>query len=238
MPILDRPDPAETRPERVIAASSCTLTEACVERARTLLVAAGCEVVVFHATGKGGAAMEAEIRAGRCAGVLDLALGELADALCGGAMSAGPTRLTAAAERDVPQVVAPGGMDVVRFLALDAVPRAAIARPLEVHGPALTLLRTTPSEAAALGQALGAKAARAPATTRVLLPRRGLSALDLEGRAGADRGARAALFAALRAAAGATPVRELDLHLLDPALAFAAARELLGLLAERTADRA
>ena len=47
--------------------------------------------------------------------MLDVTTTELADELVGGVLSAGPDRLTAAAPPGMPQVVAPGALDMVNF---------------------------------------------------------------------------------------------------------------------------
>src|SRR6185436_12198489 len=85
---------AEDKP--IVAATMFGVTTPCVERARAVLESAGYEVLVFHATGNGGQAMESLIREGMFAGVLDLTTTELADEYVGGFLSAGPERLTAA----------------------------------------------------------------------------------------------------------------------------------------------
>ncbi len=74
----------QDRVRPVVAATMFGVTTPCVERARTLLEAGGCEVIVFHATGVGGRAMEGLIREGMIDGVLDLTTTELADELVGG----------------------------------------------------------------------------------------------------------------------------------------------------------
>src|SRR4051794_19792395 len=79
-------------------------TAPCVEEARRVVGAGGFEVRAFPATGSGGKALESSVREGLFAGVLDLTTTELAAALVGGALSAGPDRLTAAALAGVPQV--------------------------------------------------------------------------------------------------------------------------------------
>ena len=56
-------------------------------------------MLVFHATGTGGRAMEALVAAGFLAGVLDVTTTELADELVGGVLTAGPDRLEAAGAR-------------------------------------------------------------------------------------------------------------------------------------------
>ena len=88
-------DPVEYgRP--LIAATMFGVTTPCVTVARERLEALGYEVLVFHATGSGGRAMEALIRSGAIDGVLDVTTTELADEIGGGVLSAGPDRLDAA----------------------------------------------------------------------------------------------------------------------------------------------
>ena len=65
----------------LVAATMFGVTTPCVERARDVLQDAGYEVLVFHATGNGGQAMESLIADGVLAGVLDLTTTELADEL-------------------------------------------------------------------------------------------------------------------------------------------------------------
>ncbi len=92
----------------VVAATMFGVTTPCVERARRGLEEAGCEVIVFHATGVGGQAMEGLIRDGEIDAVLDLTTTEMADEVVGGILSAGADRLRAAGRRGIPQVVSLG----------------------------------------------------------------------------------------------------------------------------------
>jgi uncharacterized protein (UPF0261 family) len=86
----------------LVAATMFGVTTPCVQRARQVLEEAGYEVLVFHATGSGGQAMESLIADGLIAGVLDITTTELADELVGGVLSAGPDRLTVAGRYGVP----------------------------------------------------------------------------------------------------------------------------------------
>jgi uncharacterized protein (UPF0261 family) len=86
----------------VVAATMFGVTTPAVTAAREELVGRGYEVLVFHATGTGGRAMEGLVEAGYVAGVLDLTTTELADDLVGGVLSAGPHRLEAAGRLGVP----------------------------------------------------------------------------------------------------------------------------------------
>ena len=97
----------------IIVASMFGNTTECVLAARKILEQAGYEVLVFHATGTGGRTMESLIESGLVSGVLDITTTEWADELVGGVLSAGQTRLEAAAKQGVPAIVAPGCLDMV-----------------------------------------------------------------------------------------------------------------------------
>jgi len=225
------PVPAGERP--LIAATMFGVTTPCVEHARALLEREGFEVLVFHATGSGGRTMEALIDSGLIAGVLDVTTTELADELVGGVLSAGPERLTAAARAGIPQVVSVGALDMVNFLAFETVPARFAGRRFHRHNANVTLMRTTPEENAALGRELAAKLAGARPPATVVLPLRGVSAIDRAGQSFDDPEARAALFDAIRAHAGGTRVVEVDAHVNDPAFAERLVQELVSALRAR-----
>ena len=116
-------NPSRSTPDKpLLTATMFGVTTPCVETARRVAEQAGYEVLVFHATGTGGMTMESFIHDGLIAGVLDLTTTELADELVGGILSAGKDRLTAAAMRGVPQVIAPGALDMVNFGPTETVP--------------------------------------------------------------------------------------------------------------------
>nr|WP_311132276.1 Tm-1-like ATP-binding domain-containing protein [Nonomuraea gerenzanensis]SBO93749.1 Transcriptional regulator [Nonomuraea gerenzanensis] len=193
-----RETPAEDRP--LVAATMFGVTTPAVNAARARLEELGYEVVVFHATGAGGRAMEALVRDGYFAGVLDLTTTELADELVGGVLSAGPERLTAAGAAGVPQVVSLGAVDMVNFGPVETVPERFRQRRLLVHNPTVTLMRTTAEECAGIGREIGTKLAAATGPVALFVPRGGVSAVDVEGGPFHDPGADAACFAAVLAA--------------------------------------
>jgi len=211
----------------LVAASMFGVTTACVERARAVLEANGCEVLVFHATGSGGRTLESLAASGMLAGVLDLTTTELADELVGGFLSAGPERLTAAGKAGIPQVVSVGALDMVNFHGMESVPEEFRGRKLYRHNANVTLMRTTPEECRELGRVIGTKLAAAKGEAILLFPRQGISAIDREGQPFYDPVARAELFHGLRESHGSVPLVELDLHINDPAFADASANELL-----------
>jgi uncharacterized protein (UPF0261 family) len=217
-------DTASSRP--IVAATMFGVTTSCVNRIRALLENAGFEVLVFHATGTGGQAMERLIRDGFIHAVADITTTELADELVGGVLSAGPHRLEAAAIAGVPQVISVGALDMVNFGPRDSVPDKFRGRTCYQHNPSVTLMRTTKEEAATLGRMVAEKANAARGDVAILLPLRGVSAIDAAGQPFYDPEADGAMFEAIRSTAR-VKVIEMDAHINDPEFAMRAASELI-----------
>jgi len=211
------------------------VTTPCVQAAREVLEDRGYETIVFHATGTGGRAMENLIREGVIDGVLDVTTTEWADELVGGVLSAGPDRLDAAAEKGIPQVVAPGALDMVNFGPRESVPEKFENRTFHVHNPQVTLMRTTPEENAELGRIIAEKLNDATGPTALALPLGGISMLDEDGADFDDAEADAALFDALRAHLDETvELIESEATINDEAFAQVIADKLDAYLHERS----
>jgi uncharacterized protein (UPF0261 family) len=221
----------------LVVASMFGNTTKCIEAAIPLLEQAGYEVLVFHATGTGGRAMEALIASGLVAGVLDITTTELADEVVGGVLSAGPERLDAAAKNGVPAIVVPGCLDMVNFSEKPSVPARFAGRTFYIHNPQVTLMRTTPEESAELGRLVAAKlnASRGPVT--VLIPRRGISVISAAGGPFHDPQADAALFQSLETGLRpGIPCQSLDCDINDPAFARACVDALLTNIRRQATD--
>ncbi|MGC6461557.1 MAG: Tm-1-like ATP-binding domain-containing protein [Pirellulaceae bacterium] len=214
----------------LVVASMFGVTTPCVQVARGVLEQAGYEVLIFHATGTGGQAMESLIREGLIAGVLDITTTELADELVGGVLTAGPGRLTAASELGVPQVISVGALDMVNFGSPETVPQKFADRLFYQHNPVVTLMRTSVSECRQLGKEVGRKVAMSNGPAEVLFPCQGVSAIDAEGQAFEDQEARMALLEGLKSTCGAARMEVMDAHINDPEFAQAAAQRLLSLM--------
>ncbi|MDR0959263.1 MAG: Tm-1-like ATP-binding domain-containing protein [Propionibacteriaceae bacterium] len=182
----------------VVGVTMFGVTTPAANEARERLGELGYEVLVFHATGAGGLAMEKLVDSGLIVGVCDLTTTELADDLVGGVLTAGPHRLEKAGELGVPQVVSVGALDMVNFGPMDTVPAQFAERKLLVHNPTVTLMRTTVDENAELGRRIARKLAAATGPVDLYLPLRGVSAIDVEGGPFYDADADEALFQALR----------------------------------------
>ena len=211
-----------------IAATMFGVTTPCVTAARNVLEERGFEVLVFHATGTGGQAMEQLIEDGAFRAVLDITTTELADELVGGVMSAGPHRLEAAGRKGIPQVVCPGAIDMVNFGPVETVPTHFRNRNLYLHNPSVTLMRTTPEECAEIARVTAARLNPASGPVTILIPLQGVSAIDKVGGTFYSPDALDAYRRTLKTSLNSTiRVVELDAHINDNRFSVVAADLLI-----------
>lgn len=224
--------PLENGEKPLIAATMFGVTTPCVTTAREYLEQRGYEVLVFHATGTGGKAMESLIQSGFIKGVLDVTTTEWCDELVGGVLSAGPNRLEAAGKAGIPQVISTGALDMVNFGPLETVPEKFRGRNLYKHNANVTLMRTTVDENADLGGIIAGKLNGSKGKTALFLPLKGVSAIDVEGKPFYGPEEDRALFDSLRQSIDRDKVeiQEIDTDLNDPVFATAMAEKLVLML--------
>jgi uncharacterized protein (UPF0261 family) len=225
------PTGGEDRP--IIAASMFGNTTDCVNACVKALNDKGYEVLVFHATGAGGRAMETLVADGLVEAVLDITTTEWADELCQGVFSAGPGRLDAPGQRGIPHLIVPGCVDMTNYGPPATVPekyRQANRRFYEWN-PSVTLMRTNMSENREMGEIFARKANAAKGPVAFLLPLRGVSMLDGDGQPFCDRDADSAMFQAIKSNSKPhIPVVEIDVNINDPAFAAKAVGMMLQLI--------
>lgn len=183
------------------------------------------DCMVFHATGTGGRSMEKLADSGLLAGILDITTTEVCDFLLGGVLPATEDRFGAVARTQLPYVGSVGALDMVNFWAPETIPAKYAHRKFYRHNPNVTLMRTTADECSAIGEWIGGRLNACDGEVRILIPEKGVSALDIEGGAFFDPDADAALFAAIERTVRQTATRRiqrLPLHINDPAFSAAA----------------
>ena len=175
-----------------------------VDAIRSLLTKKhGYEVLVFHATGSGGRAMERLCSEGVLDGIIDLTTSEIPDELVGGVLSAGPLRMEAPIRRGIPYLVSVGACDMVNFGPKNTVPEkwANQGRKLHVHNTSVTLMRTTTEECKRIGNFIVDKLKGSDKINRgkikVVLPTEAISMIAGEGGDFEDREADERLFATI-----------------------------------------
>jgi uncharacterized protein (UPF0261 family) len=216
-----------------IAISMFGNTTKCVDAATEILENTGFEVMAFHANGTGGKAMEALIREGMFDAVLDVTTTELVDELCGGILSAGPERMTAAIEMGIPQVIVPGCVDMVNFGLRASVPEIYRQRKFYQWAPDVTLMRTNKEEMIKLGRLMAEKAnqVRNARNVSIMIPTLGFSQLDAEGEAFYDPECTKALYQSLADHLySSIKVNLLPTNINNPDFAKAITSKLIGML--------
>ncbi|HWR07222.1 Tm-1-like ATP-binding domain-containing protein [Sporomusa sp.] len=219
----------------LIAASMFGVTTPCVNQAREYLEQQGYEVLIFHATGTGGKAMEGLIKDGYIEGVFDITTTEWCDQLMGGNMAAGDTRLEAAALNQIPQVVSVGALDMVNFGPIATVPAKYNGRNFYKHNPTVTLMRTTVEENRQLGLVIAKKLNLCQSKAALLLPLQGVSMIDSPGQPFYGPEEDAILFKTLKEniTNPLVEIIEVDANINDVEFSTAAAQKLVMLLQER-----
>jgi uncharacterized protein (UPF0261 family) len=217
------PAPAEAQSRPALGLTMFGLTTPCVQAVCKQLET-DYDCLVFHATGTGGQSLEKLADSGLLAAVLDLTTTEIADEIVGGVLTAGPARMDVYARAAIPYLGSCGALDMVNFWAPPTVPDRFKGRKLHVHNPNVTLMRTTPDEAARIGRFIVDKLNRMEGPVRFLIPEGGLSGLDRPGGPFWDPAADKALFDVITGNFRAGTNRRLlriPSHINDPAFADA-----------------
>jgi uncharacterized protein (UPF0261 family)/ABC-type branched-subunit amino acid transport system ATPase component len=221
--MITHPPAESTTTKPALGLSMFGVTTACVQ-AITKQLEDEYDCLVFHATGVGGQSMEKLVDSGLLVGAIDVTTTEIADEVCGGVLSAGPTRLDVFANRPLPYVGSCGALDMANFGPFESVPERYKKRNLYRHNPTVTLMRTTPDECHAIGEFLAEKLNAMTGPVRFLIPEGGVSAIDKPGQPFHDPEANRALFSAIEKGFRPGPNRKLvrlPLHINDEAFARA-----------------
>lgn len=192
------------------------LSTGCGLRVKSLLEDRGFEVGVFHTIGVGGETFEEMVRSYPVKGVIELGLNEIGNELFGGMASAGPNRLEAAGETGIPQIITPGCIDIINFLAPDSVPERYRERVICYHNPQATLPRLNAEELSQVAVTMSKKLNNATGPVRFLIPLRGFSSIDREGNNFYDPVADKAFINSLKKSLKETiALKEIDANIND-----------------------
>src|ERR1700722_12993628 len=177
------------------------------------------DCLVFHATGVGGRSMENLGDSGLLSGFIDLTTTEVADMMVGGVFPADRDRFGAPIRTGLPYVGSVGAIDMVNFGPRETVPEKFRNRRFVIHNPNVTLMRTTRDENRAIGEWMGGRFNQMKGQVRLLLPEKGVSALDAPGHAFCDPEADNALFESLERTVrqtGRRTIERVDANINEP----------------------
>ena len=186
---------------------------------KPLLEQAGYEVLVFHTIGTGGRFLEQLVSQDWLGGVMDLATNELVNEICGGSYIAGPERLQTAGRKGVPQLVSVGGCEAFGWgRGMETLPEHFKSRTIQLHSKLTFAVKATKEEMAAAANLMAEKLNQSKGPVTVVLPMRGFSERDKEGKVFYDPEGRRAFRDTLRAQLRPEILlKELDQHINDEA---------------------
>ena len=214
----------------LLAASMFGNTTPVVNRCRLLMEENGYEVLIFHQTGT-PEILESLVADGYISGVLDITTTEWADQISGGVLRGGLERYEIVSQKGIPQVIAPGCVDMANFWARETVPEKYDNRQFYQWAPNITLMRTTPAENAEIGRNLAVKANMSSGPVAFFLPLRGVSMMDAPDKEFWWPEANQALFDAIKDNVNpGIPVYELDCNINDDEFADAITNKMLEFL--------
>ena len=174
----------------------------------------GYDVAVFHSTGMGGRAYEAIAAQGGFAAVFDFCIQEVNNHHHGTVVTSGPDRMENAGRVGIPQIVAPGAVDMVDLPAWQALPADYAERPYHAHNRLLGSFTTSPEGRRRIARIIGEKLSMAQSKVAFLLPVQGIQEWDKPDEPLHDPEALSAFIDEMRRAVPATALlEEVDDHI-------------------------
>jgi uncharacterized protein (UPF0261 family) len=201
-----------------------------VEYCRSLLLERGYEPIIFHSVGTN--ACEKLVADGFVDALIDLSMFELVNFVCGGDIKGAERKISAACEKGLSQVIAPGAIDFFAWSrGLDTLPAKYRDRNIHIHNPLVILVPTTEEERVSVLNIIIERVNQTRGPTALLVPSKGFSRLDREGMPFYDPNAGENAFGVLKRGIINSLVKltKIDAHINDTVFAEAAVSELVRL---------
>lgn len=176
--------------KKLVGITALGVTTPAVQKVMSRLENRGYDSIVFHATtGK----LDRMARGGAIDAIIDLTTLETVPKVLyseevlsrlSGSGQVDRSRLSCTTEKAIPQIIAPGGLDMHIFpgaTGIDSVPPEYRDRAWSMHGPNVTLVRTTEQELVEVGENIAERANRAAGPVAVLIPLGGFSEASRKG---------------------------------------------------------
>jgi uncharacterized protein (UPF0261 family) len=180
----------KTAEKKLVGITALGVTTPAVQKAIAGLEERGYDSIVFHATTE---KLDRMVGDGVIDAILDLTTFETvpkvlyAEEVLSRLSRSGQVdraRLSSAIQKAIPQIIAPGGLDMHIFPGapgIDSVPSEYRERAWSMHGPNVVLVRTSEQELAQVGANIAERANRATGPVAVVVPLRGFSEASKKG---------------------------------------------------------
>ncbi|RWC89797.1 UPF0261 family protein [bacterium M00.F.Ca.ET.141.01.1.1] len=161
-----------------------SLGSSCLRYMKTLkpaLERRGYDVAVFHTTGMGGRAFESIAGQDHFCAVFDFSLQEITNHLAGSVVSSGADRLENAGARGIPQIAAPGAIDMVDLPTWQDLPAKFSERPFHAHNRLIASVTVDADDRREVARTIAGKLAASKGRSAFILPSRGIQEWDTQG---------------------------------------------------------
>jgi uncharacterized protein (UPF0261 family) len=159
----------------------------------------GYEVIVFHAVGSGGRAMEQMMKEGIIGAVFDYAMGEIADDVWKVLRAGGPDRLTVAGKLGLPQVLCPGGAEHLGILVHpNETPEEWKDHQVVFHSPVVFVPRLNEKEIIRVADSIVERLQHTKNKAYFMIPRGGVGRYSIKGGVLEDKASDEAFFKRLK----------------------------------------
>ena len=195
----------------------------------------GYEVIVFHAVGSGGDAMEQMMKEGIIGAVFDYAMGEIADGVWSVLRAGGPERLTIAGKLGLPQVLCPGGAEHLGILVPpNEVPDKYKNHQYVFHSPVVFVPRLNEAEIQRVADDICRRLQHTTDKAYFMIPKGGVGRYSKVGGVLFDKASDDAFFGRLKAQLPANiEVVEMNEYVEDDAFVKKAVDLLIELIESR-----
>jgi len=226
--------PMESTEKPLVGVTTVGITTIGAMKAIEVLEAAGYETIVFHAVGTGGRAMEQLMKEGVIGAVLDYSTIEVSNEMFHALLAGGDERLTIAGKLGLPQVLAPGAIEVLVYNEPETVPPPFNTRTLIPHSPKITDVRLNGEEMRRVGEEVAKRLLHTSGEAVFIIPTGGYDSYAVAGQGFHDPAADQAFVDALKANLPPNiKVIERDTHIEDPQFATEAAQLLIELIGKK-----
>jgi uncharacterized protein (UPF0261 family) len=205
-------------------------------RALELFKEKGYDVIVFHAVGSGGRAMEQMMKEGIIGAVLDYALVEIPNEIYGGLNAGGPDRLKTAGQLGIPQVICPAGVEHIGLILSKPHegPKEHLHRKYYFHSPIIFVYRLTKEEMLITAKEIVSRLQYTKDEALFMIPKRGFDRSCYEGAPLYDPEGDAAFIAYLKEHLPKNiRIVEMENKVEDPEFVEAAVNNLIALIEKR-----
>ena len=176
----------------------------------------GYELIVFHTTGQGGRALEWLAKRGRFVAVLDFSLQEVVNDLFKSVVTSGSNRLVRAGEIGIPQIIAPGSINIIDLPTWQKPIKKLKNRPRHVHNRLISSVTLSGKELQKAAKNISDKVSNAKGPVKFILPKKGVLEWDREGNELHDLETLNIFFDAIKANVKSNvDLIELDCHIND-----------------------